>query len=323
MLKNQLVSICMPAYNAEKYIAHAIQSVIDQTYSNWELIIVNDGSTDNTASIAECFTDKRIKLIFQNNQGQCTAANNAFKASNGLLIKFLDADDILSPETIESQVKRMNENNESVASAKWGRFYNNNLNTFKLNNETVWQDLPPDEWLVQSWKNAQPMMQCGLWLIPRNIVIKSDLWDEQLSLINDFDFFTRILVNSKMVLFTQEAVLYYRSGLEKSLSGTKTRKGYESAFRSIEKATSELLKVRGDDKAKLSCANIWQSFIYDVYPHQKDLINKAKVYIQHLTKPSVTFPCGGYSKLLLPLLGWKLTKKMQLLKYRIFLAFVK
>jgi len=318
MLNKQLVSICMPAYNVEKYIGEAIQSIIDQTYSNWELIIVNDGSTDNTARIAEGFIDERIKLINQSNQGQCAAANNAFKASGGELIKFFDADDILSPETIESQVKRLNEHDESIASAKWGRFYNNDLNSFKLNNETVWQDLPADEWLVQSWKNAQPMMQCGLWLMPRNIVIKSGLWDEQLSLINDFDFFTRILVNSKMVLFTKEAVVYYRSGLEKSLSGTKTRKGYESAFRSIEKGTSELLKIRKDDRAKLSCTNIWQNFIYDVYPHQKDLINKAKTYLQHLTKPSITFPCGGYSKLLLPLLGWKLIKKIQLLRYRIF-----
>jgi len=306
----------MPAYNAGRYIAEAIQSIINQTYSNWEMIIVNDGSTDDTAAVIESFVDNRITVIRQANRGQCAAANKAFELSKGELIKFFDADDILSENAIEYQVKNLVSKNGYVASAQWGRFYNDDINTFKLNREAVWKDMPPDKWLIESWKNAQPMMQCGLWLIPRRIIEKAGLWDERLSLINDFDFFTRVLINSNGIVFTPEATLYYRSGIAKSLSGTKTSKAYQSAFLSIEQATTSLLAKRNDNEAKLSCANIWQNFIYEIYPYHADLIRKAQEYINHLIKPTIGFPCGGYSKVLLPFLGWKLTKKLQIINHK-------
>jgi GT2 family glycosyltransferase len=176
--------------------------------------------------------------------------------------------------------------------------------------------MPADEWLVQSWKNAQPMMQCGLWLIPKKTIEIAGLWDERLSLINDFDFFTRVLVNSKKVLFADDATLYYRSGINGSLSGTKSRKGFESAFMAIEKATATLLAKRNDKEAQLSCANIWQSFIYIIYPHHTDLVSKAQEYLTKLPAPTLPFPCGGYTKLLKHVVGWKATKSIKsFLKY--------
>lgn len=306
-----LISVCMPAYNAELYIAEAVRSVIDQTYQNWELIIVNDGSSDQTGNIAESFTDARIKVIHQNNRGQCAAANKAFSFSKGDYIKYFDADDILSPNMLEEQAKKINTNIDCVASAEWGRFHNNDLNTFKLNKESVWRDMPADEWLVEAWMNAQPMMQCALWLIPRDIVIKSGGWDEKLSLINDFDFFTRILVNSKMVLHSTDAILYYRSGIIDSLSRLKSRAGIISAYTSIEKGTTTLLSKRNDHAAQLSCANIWQLFIYDTYPYHLDLISKAKEHLRQLPKPTLPFPSGGATKFLLHFLNWKTIKNIK------------
>lgn len=303
-----LVSVCMPAYNAGQFIAEAIRSVINQTYKNWELIIVNDGSTDETVSIIKTFPDERIKIFHQENKGQCAAANKAFKMSNGALIKFFDADDILSPSMLASQVARLNYTPLNVASAQWGRFYDNDLNTFKLSPESVWRDMPSTEWLVESWKNAQPMMQCALWLIPREIIVKAGLWDERLSLINDFDFFTRVLVNSQTVLFTSDACLYYRSGIKGSLSDTKTRKAFESAYLSIEQATQTLLNVRDDQNARLSCANIWQNFIYEAYPLYSDLVQKAESYKLHLPAPTLPYPSGGITKLMTLFFNWKTLK---------------
>lgn len=301
----------MPAYNAGQFIIEAIQSVIDQTYKNWELIIVNDGSTDGTASIITTFSDARIKIFHQENRGQCVAANKAFEMSSGELVKFFDADDILSPSMLASQVARIEESRLNVVSAQWGRFYNNDLNTFKLGRETVWRDMSAANWLVESWRDAQPMMQCALWLIPRDIIIKTGLWDERLSLINDFDFFTRVLVKTEKVLFAADATLYYRSGLVNSLSGTKTRKGVESAYLSIEKATQALLNIRQDDDARLSCANVWQNFIYSTYPLHQDLIKKAELHLANLPTPIISFPCGGYTKVLDGLIGWKMVKQIK------------
>jgi glycosyltransferase involved in cell wall biosynthesis len=93
-----LVSIMMPAYNAARYIPDSIRSVLDQTYPHWELVVVNDGSTDETASIAAGFTDPRIRLINQENGGEATARNTALQFITGEFLAFLDADDLFLPE---------------------------------------------------------------------------------------------------------------------------------------------------------------------------------------------------------------------------------
>lgn len=101
-----LISIIMPAYNAEKYMEAAILSVIEQTYQGWELIIVNDGSTDNTLKIAEkhAGNDKRIKVVTQVNKRLAAARNTGIRNSEGEWITFLDSDDIWHPGKLEKQV---------------------------------------------------------------------------------------------------------------------------------------------------------------------------------------------------------------------------
>ena len=99
-----LVSIMMPAYNAEQYIGQAIESVLAQTYVHWELILVNDGSTDGTVAIATRYTDPRIKLIHQVNGGESAARNTALEKMTGEFVAFLDADDVYLPDHLEAAV---------------------------------------------------------------------------------------------------------------------------------------------------------------------------------------------------------------------------
>ena len=108
-----LVSIIMPSYNTAKYISDSINSVINQTYENWELIIVDDCSTDNTDEIVnEFLKDKRIKY-FKNekNSGAAISRNKALREAKGRWIAFLDSDDLWVPEKLEKQIKFMEENN--------------------------------------------------------------------------------------------------------------------------------------------------------------------------------------------------------------------
>ncbi len=105
-----LVSIVVPAYNAEKYIAEAIESVISQTYNNWELIIINDGSTDKTEEIIRDFEDNRITIFYQKNSGVCSARNRGIAFAKGEYITFLDADDILPQKSLELRVKFLQNN---------------------------------------------------------------------------------------------------------------------------------------------------------------------------------------------------------------------
>ncbi len=107
----QLVSIIMPAYNCERFIAEAIRSVLAQTYTDWELIIVDDCSTDNTAQIVASFDDTRI--VYQRNEKNMGAAltrNRALQITKGHYIAFLDADDLWTPEKLEHQIAFMEKN---------------------------------------------------------------------------------------------------------------------------------------------------------------------------------------------------------------------
>ncbi len=103
---NPLVSILMPNYNYGKYIGEAIESVLQQTYSNWELIICDDGSTDNSCEIVQRYQSKepRIKLIIKENGGVASALNKAYENSYGEIICLLDADDWFSPYKLEKVV---------------------------------------------------------------------------------------------------------------------------------------------------------------------------------------------------------------------------
>lgn len=111
-----LVSVIMPAYNAEKYIAGSIKSVLAQTYSDWELIVVDDGSTDNTAGVVREFVnrDSRIKYIFQQNGRLGKARNTGIGNASGPLIAFLDSDDLWIENKLEMQLRVMAEKDVDV-----------------------------------------------------------------------------------------------------------------------------------------------------------------------------------------------------------------
>jgi glycosyltransferase involved in cell wall biosynthesis len=315
---NPLVSVCMPAYNAEKYIHEAIQSVIDQTYANWELIIVNDGSTDNTIGVAELFTDKRIKIFYQQNKGQCAAANKAFELSNGDLIKFFDADDIMSRNMLRSQVTRIAGNSQDVVSARWGRFYNDDIGTFKLNPEPVWQDMPAINWLISALTTGYPMMQCALWLIPRPTLYRSGLWDEDLSLINDFDFFSRVLSASRNVLFEPAATLYYRSGIPGSLSSQTKPEHAQSAFKSISKGAAAILAIDQSSAAKRAIANIFQTLAHALYPFHKKIVLDIEKQIKTLGGSTISWHYSKISYWLSKLFGWKTASNIRVTIRKLF-----
>jgi glycosyltransferase involved in cell wall biosynthesis len=306
-----LVSVCVPAYNCAVYIQECIGSVLAQTYQNIEIIVVNDGSTDKTPVILEALKQDRVHIYHRQNAGAAAARNFAFGKSSGNFIKFLDGDDVINAEMIESQVILALENKNSVISSSWGRFYHDDLASFRPSPEECWQTLPACEWLISSWKNGHSMMQSGMFLLPRAIIEKAGYWDEQLSLIDDLDFFTRVILKSSGVVFDPAATLYYRSGISGSLSDHKQEAAIRSAFSSLQKATNSLLAVNSSPEARLASANIWQHFIYTAYPAHPDLVKKAGQKIKELGGSSLPFMAGGLTRILTALVGWKATARIK------------
>lgn len=109
---NDLVSIIMPSYNTGKYIKETIESVLAQSYTNWEILLVDDFSTDNTEEVLSQFKDKRIRF-FKNekNSGAAVSRNKALREAKGKWIAFLDSDDLWTPDKLKKQIDFMEKNN--------------------------------------------------------------------------------------------------------------------------------------------------------------------------------------------------------------------
>lgn len=132
-MNDQLISLITPMYNGTKYISQTIDSVLNQTYEHWEMIIVDDGSKDNSAKIVENYSlkDERIRLIRQSNGGSASARNNALKNAKGRYICFLDADDLLDCCFLEKQLNFLRSKNVAIVYASYRRIDESNKEILK------------------------------------------------------------------------------------------------------------------------------------------------------------------------------------------------
>ena len=123
----------MPVYNAERFIKESIASVVNQIYVNWELVIVDDGSTDSSLEIAESFIDTRIKIYKQRNSGVASARNYAIEKSNGEYLAFLDSDDLWNKNKLSIQISLMERNNYKFTYTSGHLVDENSYQTGELN----------------------------------------------------------------------------------------------------------------------------------------------------------------------------------------------
>ena len=306
-----LVSILIPCYNSDQWLAETIESALAQTWENKEIIVVNDGSTDNSLAVAKSFESSIVKVISQENRGASAARNVALKEAQGDFIQYLDADDLLAPDKIELQLQLLQKNPTSnvVASGEWARFYHNPQEALFIT-QSLWQNMPAVDWLVCAWENHL-MMHPGAWLVPRKISDKAGLWNEDLSLNDDGEYFSRILLASEGVKFCQGAKTYYRSGNTGSLSGTKSLKARQSQFLSLSLGTNNLLARENSPRTRHTCAIAFQRFIYDVYPDVSELSKQAAIKVKELGGSNLQPTGGRIFQLLSKLVGWQQAKKIQ------------
>jgi len=307
-----LVSICMPAYNAAKYLDQTINSVLKQSYKNIELIICNDGSNDDTGKVLSKYeTYTNIKVLKTANLGQCAAANEAFRHAKGEYIKFFDADDLMNTEHISEQVKRLSTDLNCIVSGQIKRFYNDDIITALHEPLANWEDLEPIEWLVNENGHGLGMMQCGMFLIPRHFIDTGGIWNESLSQINDFEFFPRILLQARKILFTENAKVFYRSGLMDSLSNDLSKEKLISAHTALLLTTNRLLQYETSERVKSALSTFWHLWKYHFFLNAPELYKSSQVQLNRLGnhKDSYHQKNGG---LVMRLIGWKNYKRLKL-----------
>ena len=221
-----LVSILIPAYNAEEWIADTIQSAIAQTWHRKEIIVVDDGSTDRTAEVARRFASKEVAVVSKENQGAAATRNHALRLSQGDYIQWLDADDLLAPDKIERQLAALRESDSRriLLSSSWA-YFNYRTQRARFVPTSLWQDLSPVEWLLRKM-GENLHMQTATWLTSRELTEAAGPWDTRLLSDDDGEYFCRVLLASEGTRFAPEARVFYRITQSSRLShiGASDRK---------------------------------------------------------------------------------------------------
>lgn len=290
-----LVSILIPAFNAERWIAETLQSATAQTWQSKEIIVVDDGSSDRTGEIVRRFEPLGVRLVAQSNQGAAAARNTAFALSRGQYIQWLDADDIISPNKIARQMEVLSavSGNRVLASSAWGPFFYRHRRA-KLGPSVLWQNLSPTEFLLYKMTH-NVFMPNSAWLVSRELTEAAGPWNVDLSIDDDGEYFCRVLLASEGVRFVGESTVYYRSTGPDSLSqiGVSKQK-IEAQWQSIRLHIEYLLSLENTDRARNACVTLIQDWLTHFYPDRPDIVGEAERTAGFL---------GG--KLQMPRLSWK------------------
>jgi glycosyltransferase involved in cell wall biosynthesis len=290
-----LVSILIPAYNAERWIADTIESAIAQTWPWKEIIVVHDGSTDGTLAIVRQFESKGVRVVTQPNQGAAAARNKAFSLSSGDYIQWLDADDLLSPDKVAHQMEVAGQTRDrrTLFSSTWG-FFRYRPAKAKFIPTSLWCDLDPTEWLTRKWEGNWHM-QTATWLVSRELTEAAGPWDTRLLGDDDGEYFVRLINASNGIRFVPQSRVYYRITPSSRLSHIgRSHQKVEAHFLGM-KLQIGYLRARADsDRVRAACVNYLQTWLPAFYPDRPDLVHEAQQLAAGL---------GG--RLCLPKASWK------------------
>ena len=222
------VSVIIPTYNRSKLVKEAVESVLAQSYTDFEILVIDDGSTDDTRSVIEQIPDSRIRYYYKENSGCSGARNFGLVRAKGEYIAYLDSDDLWPENYLETVLKAFAENNDY--GAVYGRAIcirpNGEKKEFGSSKRNV------SGWITKSYFSYKPFLIPSVTCF-RSHVWKDVFWDEKMKRISDYDVFLRISTKTKF-LFVPDAYVIYRPQAD-SISLGKSPMGVINAALSLER----------------------------------------------------------------------------------------
>ena len=225
--KDSLISIIIPVYNVEKYIEQCLDSIKKQSYQNFEVIIVNDGSQDNTESICKKIaqSDARFKYFSKENGGVSSARNFGLDNANGHYITFIDGDDWVDPNHLEILIKSITENNSDIAICSYKEFRNNifyiRYYTNKEKHLLNFNIMTKEDFLINFPKllSTNVCFNNAVSKLFRRDLVKDLRFDNKLKYGEDLDFYFRLYLTTKNISFVNEDTYVYRIHGDSTTSG--------------------------------------------------------------------------------------------------------
>jgi glycosyltransferase involved in cell wall biosynthesis len=198
------VSVIIPVYQGDRFLAEAIESVLNQTYTNYEIIAIDDGSTDNSCEILEYYFDK-IRYVFQENQGVAASRNRGIHIARGELIAFLDQDDFWLPDKLALQVACFDAQPElGIVHCGWRRI---NAIGRALGEVTAWQNVPILD--LAGWLQWMPILLSAM-LVKREYLQHIGGFDTRFKQACDVDIVQRLALNNCQTEWVREILTCYR-----------------------------------------------------------------------------------------------------------------
>jgi glycosyltransferase involved in cell wall biosynthesis len=207
MKSKPYVSVLIPVFNCQKYVLEAINSILNQTFSDFELIIIDDGSTDGTRKLLETINDKRVKIFFNDkNMGQSYTRNKGLELAKGEYIAMLDADDVATPDRLEKQLLFFKKHSDCAAIGSFEGIIDENSKLIK--NKVICRYTNPD-YIYSSLLFLYP------YITHRSVMAKTDLlkkirYDENFVTCQDYDLFSRICLAGYNLCNIGEVLVFRR-----------------------------------------------------------------------------------------------------------------
>jgi len=277
--ENPLVSIIMPAFNVEKYIEASIKSVINQTYENWELIIIDDGSTDNTAAVITTHfsNDNRIKYYYQENSKQAKARNNGISKAVGDILAFLDADDLWLPKKLEYSLSLFDLEKYDLLFTE-AYLSSDDYIDLELDNYQKLGVLFGDyhgkvalRKFIES--NRIPILTV---LVKKDKVISVGGFDESCVPAEDYDLWIRLLINDSRFIAIDKVLSIYR--LQNNSSTTSDRLATQAVISSlIKNFTYTQINELQSKKYVIRWIKRWIDLYFNSLENKQDLLT----YLNH------------------------------------------
>lgn len=221
------ISILIPTYNRAPYLGETLDSVIGQTFKNWECIVVDDGSVDYTLELLEFYKEKDKRITYfqrpeNRPKGANACRNYGFEKSGGKYVQWLDSDDIISPDKLEKQFQQLESSNAELSFSRWGR-----LSIF--GESKIFGDLPIYRNFDSSYDffkilaDSVGYLPNHSYLINRKAIMRAGTWFEYLSVNQDGEFMARVISNVDSIYFSPDPVAYYRLKTDTNTSGATSK----------------------------------------------------------------------------------------------------
>ena len=307
------VSVIIPCYNCGTALHRTVKSVLQQTYPHLEIIIIDDGSNDNSYAVARQYEGDKVQVLQQANAGAAVARNKGLQHASGDFIQFLDAGDVLSESKIEEQVNALQESATKLAVCNYIQFTNEeelkhpqhtNQSSFIYSTNSV------QEFLIKLWGGEGDMnfIQTNSWLLPKSLIEKAGRWRNYRCPDDDGEFFARVILASDGIVYTPGVYNYYHitPGGINQLSKSKNRKYLHNSLLTIDLKHQYLLQKGAHPLINKAIASQYLRFAVDMFPAQKILSAIAyKRYKSLNTAASVPLLGGSFIELIKNVFGWK------------------